>query len=213
MNRATTIPGSPGNATAVATRTTGLIAGAASRKASAAESGRPCPISRRATGTDAHSQPGSTAPASPATGTASAGRLGSSRPSAAGDTKAAISPDSTTPSTRNGNACTQTATNTVAAMRTVEPSSAWASGRWNSSAAISTALNTCSEVSRGRRPRSVALFGLALFGPVAELSVAELSVAEFAAAVPATGSATVGLSGLVLSAVPVVDATAVMLPG
>ena len=73
--RASTIPGSPGNATAVDTSTTGLIAGAASRNASAAAGGTPWPMSRRATGTEAHSHPGSTTPAAPATGTAAAGRL------------------------------------------------------------------------------------------------------------------------------------------
>src|SRR5204862_336472 len=73
-NRPTTIPGRPGNATLVATSTTGLIAGADSRNASAAAGGTPRRINAPATGTDPHSQPGSAAPARPATGTASSGR-------------------------------------------------------------------------------------------------------------------------------------------
>ena len=148
-NRASTMRGSPGNATAVATSTTGLIAGAASRNVSAAASGTPWPISRRATGTDAHSHPGSTRAAAPATGTAAAGRAGRARRSTAGDTNAAMTPESSTPNTRNGSACTQTATNTVAAVcRTGADSASVISGR-ASTAASSTAQNTCSDVTRG----------------------------------------------------------------
>ena len=140
--RATTTPGSPGNATAVATRTTGFTAGAASRNASAAASGTPWPISLRATGTDAHSHPGNASPARPATGTAAPVRLGSTRRSAAGDTNAAIAPDTSTPSTRNGSACTQIATNTVATVRTTgAPSTSTIHGR-ATSATTSRAANT-----------------------------------------------------------------------
>jgi hypothetical protein len=46
MNRAATISGRPGKATAVDTSTTGLIAGAESRKASAAAPGVPRSMSR-----------------------------------------------------------------------------------------------------------------------------------------------------------------------
>jgi hypothetical protein len=64
-------------------------------------------------GTDPHSQPGSAAPAVAAAGTASAGRLGNTRAMAPEGTKAAIAPLTATPRTRNGIACTVTATNTV----------------------------------------------------------------------------------------------------
>ena len=68
--------GCPGNATAVATSTTGLIAGAESRNVSAAAAGAPRETSRPAIGTEPHSQPGSAAPATAATGTAYAGAVG-----------------------------------------------------------------------------------------------------------------------------------------
>lgn len=74
----------------------------------------PLAISPPATGTDAHSQPGSTAPATPATGTASAGRRGSARRQKPSGTNDAIAAEIAAPKTRNGNACTQIATNTVA---------------------------------------------------------------------------------------------------
>ena len=74
--RAPTISGFPGNATAVATSTTGLIAGAESRNVSAAAAGAPRDTSRPAIGTEPHSQPGKAAPATAATGTESAGRSG-----------------------------------------------------------------------------------------------------------------------------------------
>ena len=106
MNRATTIIGSPGNATKVEASTMGLIAGAERRKASAAAGGTPRDIKLLATGTDAHSHPGSTAPAHPATGTASAGFFGRAFFQNDAGTKAAIAPESTTPSTRKGSAWT-----------------------------------------------------------------------------------------------------------
>ena len=68
--RANTISGLPGNATAVATSTTGLIAGAESRNANAAAGVTPRRSSPPAIGTEPHSQPGSATPAMPATGTA-----------------------------------------------------------------------------------------------------------------------------------------------
>ena len=64
-NRARTTSGWPGKATAVATSTTGLMAGADSRKASAAGAGAPCATSRPAIGTDPHSHPGRATPAPP----------------------------------------------------------------------------------------------------------------------------------------------------
>src|SRR5215207_8608770 len=141
-NLATTIRGSPGNATAVDTSTTGLTAGAASRNAIAAAGGTPCCMSRRDTGTEAHSQPGSASPASPATGTAAAWLRGSSRRSACGGTNAAISPLISTPSTRNGNACTTTATKTVAPVWIPGRSSIRTSGALSSSARASSRQNT-----------------------------------------------------------------------
>ena len=78
-NRAATISGWPGNATAVETSTTGLIAGADSRNVSAAAGMAPRETSRPAIGTEPHSHPGRAAPATAATGTANAGRSGSTR--------------------------------------------------------------------------------------------------------------------------------------
>ena len=112
-NRASTILGWPGKATAVETSTTGLIAGEASRNANAAAGATPRRISAPATGTDPHSQAGSTAPASPATGTAAAARRGSARSKKRVGTNAVIAADSTVPSMRNGSACTITETKTV----------------------------------------------------------------------------------------------------
>ena len=106
MNRATTIIGSPGKATKVEASTMGLMAGAESRKARAAAGATPRDIRPLATGTEAHSQPGSTAPAAPATGTASAGFFGRALFQNEAGTKAAIAPESTTPSTRKGIAWT-----------------------------------------------------------------------------------------------------------
>ncbi len=97
----------------MAVSTTGLIAGADNRNASAAEGVTPRRTKAPATGTDAHSQPGSTAPANPATGTASAGCFGNARAKNDGGTNTAKHAESTTPMTRNGSACTTTATNTV----------------------------------------------------------------------------------------------------
>src|SRR5256884_7481024 len=92
-NRARTIRGLRGNATAVAVSTIGLIAGADSRNANAAAGVTPRRTSAPATGTDAHSHPGRTTPAIPATGTASAGRLGNARAKNDGGTNTAIIAD------------------------------------------------------------------------------------------------------------------------
>ncbi len=112
--RAATIAGRPGKATAVATNTTGLIAGADRRNASAAAAGAPRATSRPAIGTDPHSHPGRAAPAAAAAGTARSWCRGRSRTIAPGGTKAAIAALTATPSTRNGSACTKTETNSVA---------------------------------------------------------------------------------------------------
>src|SRR5689334_9754054 len=115
--RAKTILGAPGNATAVAINTTGLIAGAASMNVKAAAPvAPPSPNNRRATGTDPHSQPGNAAPPTPAANTATAGRRGSQRAKRSGETNTAINPLTTTPSARNGTACTNTPQNTVPAV-------------------------------------------------------------------------------------------------
>ncbi len=108
-----TIMGWPANATAVETRTTGLMAGDASRKVKAAAGCTPLPTRDRATGTDAHSQPGRTAPDSPAAKTAPEGSRGTMRCSRSGGTKAAMLPETTTPRAKNGRACTKIATQTV----------------------------------------------------------------------------------------------------
>ncbi len=81
--------------------------------ASDADGRTPRSINRFEMGTDPHSQPGSAAPQTEAIGTASTGLLGMIFAKTVAGTKAAIAPDTTTPSTRNGVACTQMATNTV----------------------------------------------------------------------------------------------------
>jgi hypothetical protein len=69
-----------------------------------------------ATGTDAHSHPGKTNPAAPATGTANARFFGSARCQKLVGTKAEIAPESSTPSTRNGRAWTTMETKMVDAV-------------------------------------------------------------------------------------------------
>jgi hypothetical protein len=71
--RPTTIIGCPGNANAVAVNTIGLIAGADNKNANAAAGVTPRRTNAPAIGTDPHSQPGKTTPATLATGTANAG--------------------------------------------------------------------------------------------------------------------------------------------
>ncbi|CQD23549.1 hypothetical protein BN970_05899 [Mycolicibacterium conceptionense] len=118
--RAATISGWPGNATAVATSTTGLTAGAASMNVrAAAPTALPSvlsPKSLRATGTEPHSHPGKAAPPMPAARIAAPVRFGSHLASRSGVTNTAISPLMITPSARNGRACTKTPQNTVAAV-------------------------------------------------------------------------------------------------
>ena len=67
-----------------------------------------------ATGTLPHSQPGRSAPASPATGTATLERLGSARRSRSAGSTAAMNVETRMPSARNGTACTHTDTAMVA---------------------------------------------------------------------------------------------------
>ena len=87
----------------MATSTTGLIAGADSRKASAAAAGAPRSTSRRAIGTEPHSHPAErTGQGGDRDG--SAGLLGSDRANRHGGTNAAIAALIVTPSTRNGTA-------------------------------------------------------------------------------------------------------------
>src|SRR6266508_1278930 len=117
-SRETATIGLPGNATAVDAITTGLIAGADSRNASAAAGVTPRLINAADTGTEAHSHPGSTAPDTLATGTASAGFFGSAFAKNDAGTNAVSAADSSTPSTRNGVAWMTTPTNMVAQVRT-----------------------------------------------------------------------------------------------
>ena len=116
MNRASTSAGSPGKATNVETNTMGLIAGAASRNVRADEAGTPFETSEPATGTDAHSQPGSSIPAQPETGTANALFFGSTRCHTLAGINAVTAPESSTPPTRNGIACTTIETKIVDAV-------------------------------------------------------------------------------------------------
>ncbi len=111
--RAPTTSGCPGNATAVEIITMGLMAGADSRKANAAAGLTPRRTRLPATGTEAHSQPGSTTPAAPAAGTAAAGFLGNAFSKNDGGTKAEMVAESRTPMTKNGTAWTTIDTRTV----------------------------------------------------------------------------------------------------
>jgi hypothetical protein len=88
----------------VATSTTGLTAGAASMKVKAAAPATPSPNSRRATGTDPHSQPGSAAPETPAARMAAGVRRGDPRASRSGDSNTVISPLTTTPKPKDSSA-------------------------------------------------------------------------------------------------------------
>ena len=73
-------------------------------KARAAGAGAPRATSRPATGTLLHSQPGTSTPASPATGTATDARRENTRARHPAGTKAAMAPLTRTPSTRKGRA-------------------------------------------------------------------------------------------------------------
>ena len=123
-SRAPTISGFPGNATAVATSTTGLIAGAESRNVERC-GGRssPATTSRPAMGTEPHSQPGRAAPATAATGTEYAARSGRTRGRKSGGTNAAIAALISTPRARNGIAWTKIETKIVAQCATAGRSS------------------------------------------------------------------------------------------
>src|SRR6266498_2261960 len=151
--RATITAGRPGKATAVAVSTTGLIAGADSRNASAAAGSAPRTTSRPAIGTDPHSQPGSAAPAAAATGTASAGRRSSALGRKPAGTKAATAALITTPSTRNGIACTAIATNTVAQCAIAGRSRRWFSSGRSAAAATTTRATMAMPASTGRVSR------------------------------------------------------------
>ena len=152
--RAPTICGWPGNATAVATSTTGLIAGADSMNVNAAAPTTPSLNSRRATGTEPHSHPGSAAPPTPATRIAAAARRGSQRASRSGDTNVAISPLTTTPRAKNGTAWTNTPQNTVPAVAMSALPATPACSQCPASAHVSkTASRTCVDVSHRARRR------------------------------------------------------------
>src|SRR5262245_38445434 len=96
--------GSPGNATAVETRTTGLIAGDARRNTNAAAGVTPRRISTVAAGTAPVSDVGNAAPATPATGTAAMAVRTNARSRNRRGTNAVIDADASAPRTRNGSA-------------------------------------------------------------------------------------------------------------
>ena len=146
--------GWPGNATAVATSTTGLIAGADSMNVNAAAPTTPSLNSRRATGTEPHSHPGSAAPPTPATRIATPARRGSQRASRSVDTNVAISPLTTTPRAKNGTAWTNTPQNTVPAVAmSALPATPACSQRPASAHVSKTASRTCVDVSHRARRR------------------------------------------------------------
>jgi hypothetical protein len=149
--RATTISGRPGNATAVAVNTIGLIAGAASRNANAAAGVTPRRIKDPAIGTLPHSQPGSTTPASPAAGTASAGCRGRALAQNERGTYTAMTADSTTPNTRNGAAWTSTDTNTVVQVCSRAPDTSPASRSRKITSSTSSTVSASRELIRQRR--------------------------------------------------------------
>jgi hypothetical protein len=142
-----------GNATAVAVNTIGLIAGAASRNASAAAGVTPRRINDPAIGTLPHSQPGSTTPARPAAGTASAGCRGKALAQNERGTNTAITADSTTPNTRNGVACTSTEMNTVVQVCSRGLETSEARGLRNTASKTSRAASTSTDPTRRCRRR------------------------------------------------------------
>jgi hypothetical protein len=129
----------------VAVNTIGLIAGAASKNANAAAGVTPWRTNAPATGTDAHSQPGSTAPATPATGTARSGRAGNAQAKNDGGMNATMSADSSTPRTRNGRAWSITATNTVIQVCIAGADNARRIGACNATSGSSNNTRTSSE--------------------------------------------------------------------
>jgi hypothetical protein len=135
----------------VATSTTGLMAGAANRNATAAAGCTPRAPNRPAIGTEAHSQPGNTAPANAAVGTANPTDPGRARSSTAGDSQAEMAPLTNTPNAKNGSACTTTATNTVAQVRRTTGSNDPCNNPRHDSAI--TTSNTTSRPSTRRRRR------------------------------------------------------------
>ena len=96
----------PRNATNVEAITTGLRTGAASMKVIAADGVSPRSISRRATGTEPHSQIGNSIPASAAAGSCKGRESRPSRSSAATGTKISTSAAASAPITTNGSAWT-----------------------------------------------------------------------------------------------------------
>ena len=153
-NRAATISGRPGKATAVDTSTTGLMAGAASMKARAAAERTPPARSRAAIGTEAHSQPGRATPARLAAGTASRSRSGSALASQPGRTRAARAPLSSTPRTRKGSAWTVMETKMVAQVATAGPSSSSTSRPRLPTATSPSSSNSRASSSRPARSRT-----------------------------------------------------------
>jgi hypothetical protein len=141
----------------VAVSTIGLIAGAARRNAIAAAGVTPRRISDPAIGTLPHSHPGSTTPASPAAGTASAGCRGSAFSQNDRGTQTAMTADSTTPKTRNGTACTSTDTNTVVQVCSRGPDiSPDSQPRSTTSATRSPASTSSEPIRRSRREEDAA---------------------------------------------------------
>ena len=102
--------------------TMGLMAGAARRNVRAAPWGIPRETRRPATGTELHSQPGSSAPAAPAAGTASAVWRGTARAIQEAGTSAEMTALITVPSTRNGMAWRVRDTKMVDQLRRAWPS-------------------------------------------------------------------------------------------
>ncbi|GEB96882.1 hypothetical protein CFL01nite_03770 [Corynebacterium flavescens] len=100
--RAHTICGAAGNATAVATKTMGLMVGLANMKESAAAGGTPLLIKDFATGTVEHSHPGTRAPAPARPGIKAARGSLHMRRNAVSGTKSAIPAERVTPRTRKG---------------------------------------------------------------------------------------------------------------
>ena len=157
--------GSPGKATAVETRTTGLIAGAASMKVNAAAPCRsldgPSPNNLRATGTAPHSQPGKAAPPTPAVRIAAPVRRGSQRATRSGETYVAIKPLMTTPKARKGSAWTKTPQNTVAAFaRSGRPTMKARIVPANRASPIRPAKRSCIDPANRGRVRPATVTGL-----------------------------------------------------
>ena len=132
----------------MAVSTIGLIAGAASRNASAAAGVTPAAHQRTGHRHRRALAAGQHHAGRPGHRHREAGRRGSARAKNDGGTNTAITADSTTPNTRNGSACTTTETNTVVQVCNRAPSNNCAIGPRSRISTTSTIARNSTEPGR-----------------------------------------------------------------